>query len=81
MPDPIDIGGEPGTLLSWDCGILINIPVTVHNARATSSGSETQPLMRPPMQPIERPSWRSHIGTFSRRSERPNGNRLRKCPQ
>jgi hypothetical protein len=31
LQDPIDIGGEPGTLLSWDCGILINIAVTVHN--------------------------------------------------
>ncbi len=29
--DPITIGGAPGMLLSWDCGILINIAVTVHN--------------------------------------------------
>jgi hypothetical protein len=29
--DPVDIGGEPGTLLSWDCGILINIADTVHD--------------------------------------------------
>jgi hypothetical protein len=29
--DPIDIGGEPGMLLSWNCGILINLAVTVHD--------------------------------------------------
>jgi len=29
--DPIKIGGEPGTLLAWNCGILINIAATVHN--------------------------------------------------
>jgi hypothetical protein len=31
LQDQIEIGGEPGTLLSWDCGILINIAVMVHN--------------------------------------------------
>lgn len=29
--DPIEIGGEPGTLLAWNCGILINSAVTVHD--------------------------------------------------
>jgi hypothetical protein len=29
--DPIEIGGEPATLLSWDCGILINLGITVHD--------------------------------------------------
>jgi hypothetical protein len=29
--EAITIGDEPGTLLSWDCGILINVGVTVHN--------------------------------------------------
>ena len=28
--EAITIGGEPGTLLAWDCGILINVGVTVH---------------------------------------------------
>ena len=27
--DPITIGGRPGSLLTWNCGILINIAVTV----------------------------------------------------
>ena len=27
--DPITIGGKPGSLLTWNCGILINIAVTV----------------------------------------------------
>lgn len=29
--DPIEIDGEPATLLSWDCGILINLGITVHD--------------------------------------------------
>ena len=32
--DPIKIGGEPGTLLAWNCGILINIAPTVHKGTA-----------------------------------------------
>ena len=28
---PITIGGDPATLLEYDCGILINLAVTVHN--------------------------------------------------
>lgn len=28
---PIDIGGQPGTLLAWDCGLLINQAVTVEH--------------------------------------------------
>jgi hypothetical protein len=31
VEDPITIGGEPGVLLAYDCGILINIAVTVHD--------------------------------------------------
>ncbi|MEA2654138.1 MAG: hypothetical protein QOI37_1365, partial [Chloroflexota bacterium] len=27
--EPIVVGGEPGTLISWNCGILINLAVTV----------------------------------------------------
>ena len=29
--DPINIGGDPGMLVAWNCGILINIAVTVPN--------------------------------------------------
>ena len=32
--DPIEIGGEPGVLSSYDCGILINTAVTVHDGVA-----------------------------------------------
>jgi hypothetical protein len=32
--DPIKIGEEPGVLLSYDCGILINIATTVHTGQA-----------------------------------------------
>jgi hypothetical protein len=28
--EPITIGGEPGTLVGWNCGILINVAATVH---------------------------------------------------
>ena len=28
---PIEIGGRPGTLLAWNCGVLINQAVTVEN--------------------------------------------------
>jgi hypothetical protein len=31
--DPIEIGGEAGVLLSYDCGILINTAITVHDGR------------------------------------------------
>jgi hypothetical protein len=29
--DPIELGGQPGRLLAWNCGILINQAVTVKN--------------------------------------------------
>jgi hypothetical protein len=29
--EPIEIGGEAGKLLSWDCGILINVALLVRN--------------------------------------------------
>jgi hypothetical protein len=29
--EPITIGGEQGTLIAWNCGILINLAVTVHD--------------------------------------------------
>jgi hypothetical protein len=28
---PIQIGGHPGMLLEWDCGLLVNQAVAVHN--------------------------------------------------
>ena len=36
--DPIEIGGEPGVLSSYDCGILINTAVTVHDGVAYGFG-------------------------------------------
>jgi hypothetical protein len=32
--EPIEIGGEPGTFLAWNCGILINHAITVHDGMA-----------------------------------------------
>ena len=36
--DPIMIGGEPGVLLAYDCGILINLALSVHNGVGYSFG-------------------------------------------
>jgi hypothetical protein len=32
--ESIKVGNEPGTLLAYNCGILINLAVAVHNGRA-----------------------------------------------
>jgi hypothetical protein len=29
--EPVTVGAEPGMLIAWNCGILINIAVTVHD--------------------------------------------------
>ena len=29
LVEPVTIGGQPGTLLAWNCGILINVALTV----------------------------------------------------
>ena len=34
VKDPIVIGAEPGTLLGYDCGILINSAIAVHKGMA-----------------------------------------------
>src|SRR4029077_16084411 len=34
IKDPVDIAGQPGTLLGWNCGILINSGITVHDGVA-----------------------------------------------
>ena len=36
--DPITIGGEPGVLLAYDCGILINLALAVHDGVGYSFG-------------------------------------------
>ena len=33
VKDPIKIGSEPGTFMAYDCGILINVAVAVHNGK------------------------------------------------
>ena len=37
-PESIKIGGQPATLLAWNCGILINIAVTVQDGVAYEFG-------------------------------------------
>ncbi len=34
VQDQIEIGGQPAVLLGWNCGILINLAITVHNGTA-----------------------------------------------
>jgi hypothetical protein len=34
VTDPITIGGDPGTLLAFDCGILINNAISIHDGKA-----------------------------------------------
>ena len=34
VTDQITIGGDPGTLLAFDCGILINNAIAVHDGVA-----------------------------------------------
>ena len=34
VQEPIDIGGEPGVFLAFNCGILINTAITVHDGVA-----------------------------------------------
>jgi hypothetical protein len=38
VQDPITIGGEAGVLLAYDCGILINLALTVHKGVGYSFG-------------------------------------------
>ena len=34
IQDPIEIGGDPGMLVGYNCGILINTAITVHKGTA-----------------------------------------------
>ena len=36
--DSIKVGSDPGTLIAWNCGILINLAAAVHNGRACVFG-------------------------------------------
>lgn len=36
--DPITIDGQPGLLLSWNCGLLINVALTVRNGTGYTFG-------------------------------------------
>jgi hypothetical protein len=38
VQEPIEIGGEVGTFLAWDCGILINQAVIVHDGIGITFG-------------------------------------------
>ena len=29
--EPVTIGGEPGKLIAWNCGILINVAAVIHD--------------------------------------------------
>jgi hypothetical protein len=50
--EPITVGGEHGTLLAWNCGILINIGVTVHAGVGYTFGFR-DPAIHASMDPID----------------------------
>ena len=51
--DPIEIGGQPATLLSWNCGILINFGITVHDGMGYTFGMR-DPDVRAATDPTDR---------------------------
>jgi hypothetical protein len=51
--EPIKIGSEPGALLSYDCGILINLGVTVHDGVAYMFGFR-DPAIHAATDPVDR---------------------------
>jgi hypothetical protein len=51
--EPIKIGSEPGALLSWNCGILINVGVTVHDGVAYMFGFR-DPAIHAATDPVDR---------------------------
>ena len=67
--DPIKIGAEPGVLLSYDCGILINTAITVHDGRKYVFG------FRDPASPrCHRPKRSSDVPRSSRVCDVPGMN-------
>ena len=51
--DPITIGGQSGTLLSFNCGILISAAVTVHNGIGYQFGFR-DPAIHAATEPVDR---------------------------
>jgi hypothetical protein len=54
--DPIQIGSEPGVLVSWDCGILINIAVAVHDGVGYVFGFR-DPAVHAATDPVDRATF------------------------
>ena len=54
--DPIQIGSEPGVLLAWNCGILINVAVAVHDGVAHVFGFR-DPAVHAATDPVDRATF------------------------
>lgn len=54
--DPIEIGGEPGVLLNYDCGILISMGIAVHDGDAYVFGFR-DPAVRAATDPADRATF------------------------
>jgi hypothetical protein len=54
--DPIKVGGESGMLLAWNCGILINIAVAVHDGIGYSFGMR-DPAVHAATDPTDRAAF------------------------
>lgn len=52
----ITVGGERGTLISWNCGILINVAVTVHAGIGYTFGFR-DPAVRAATDPTDRATF------------------------
>lgn len=54
--DPIKIGADPGILVAWNCGILINQAVAVHNGHAYVFGLR-DPAVQAATDPADRATF------------------------
>jgi hypothetical protein len=67
VPDvngPIEIGGKPGMLLGWNCGILINQAVTVHGGIGYLFGLR-DPAIHAASDPADREALLELLGSVS----------------
>jgi hypothetical protein len=62
--DPIEIGGEPGVLLGFDCGILINTAITVHDGVAYVFGFR-DPAVHAATSPADRATFLGLLGSVT----------------
>jgi hypothetical protein len=60
--EPIQIGGEAGVLMGWNCGILIDAAITVHNGTAYVFGFR-DPAVHAAADPTDRALFLELVGS------------------